>query len=117
MDAGTFEFYGPQYIMDHGEVVIVSINYRLGVFGTCLKYFLLYLYYALVLLGFLTAEDDVIPGNLGLKDQRLAMEWVQDNIHLFGGNKSSVTIGGESAGAGAVGLHLLGKWGKSRGDL
>lgn len=58
----------------------------------------------------------MIPGNLGLKDQRFAMEWVQENIGLFGGNKSSVTIGGESAGAGAVGLHLLGKWGRSKGD-
>lgn len=52
----------------------------------------------------------MIPGNLGLHDQRFAMKWVYKNIHLFGGNKSRITIGGESAGGGSVGYHLLGKW-------
>lgn len=66
-------------------------------------------------LGFLTTVDDVIPPNLGLKDQHLALEWVHENIGLFGGNKSHVTIVGESAGSMAVGLHLLGPWQKDKG--
>lgn len=67
--------------------------------------------------GFLSTFDDVIPANLGLKDQHFALEWVHENIELFGGNKSHVTIVGESAGAMAVGIHLLGPWEKDKGKL
>lgn len=45
------------------------------------------------------------------------MKWVHENIGLFGGNKSAVTLGGQSAGAGSVSYHLLGKWGKSEGTF
>lgn len=65
--------------------------------------------------GFLTTLDDVIPANIGLKDQNMALEWVHDNIALFGGNSSHVTIVGESAGSKAVGLHLLGPWQNDKG--
>lgn len=92
------------------DVVVVTINYRLGPFGEISLTFIELLKYIQKFAGFLTTEDNVIPSNLGLKDQRFAMEWVQKNIGLFGGNSSSVTIGGESAGAGSVGYHLLGKW-------
>ncbi|XP_018563117.1 venom carboxylesterase-6-like [Anoplophora glabripennis] len=71
------------------EVVLVSFNYRLGI------------------LGFLSTEDDVIPGNNGMKDQVLALKWVRDNIASFGGNPDSVTIVGLSAGAGSVHLHYF----------
>ncbi|XP_023311607.1 venom carboxylesterase-6-like [Anoplophora glabripennis] len=71
------------------EVVLVSFNYRLGI------------------LGFLSTEDDVIPGNNGMKDQVLALKWVRDNIASFGGNPQSVTIEGVSAGAGSVHLHYF----------
>lgn len=63
----------------------------------------------------MTTVDDVIPANLGLKDQHLALEWVHENIGLFGGNKSHVTIVGESAGSMAVGYHLLGPWENNKG--
>jgi hypothetical protein len=45
-----------------------------------------------VLAGFLSTQDDVIPGNNGLKDQLLAIQWTHDNIHLFGGNPDQITI-------------------------
>lgn len=58
-------------------------------------------------LGFLSTEDDVLPGNNGLKDQVLALRWVRDNIGRFGGDRNRVTLFGESAGGVSVGLHLL----------
>jgi carboxylesterase type B len=73
----------------NNDVVLVTINYRLGPFG------------------FLSTQDDVIPGNNGLKDQLLAIRWTHDNIHLFGGNPDQITIFGGSAGAGSCAYHQL----------
>ena len=75
--SGTYKDYGPQHFMKK-NVVIVTINYRLGP------------------LGFLSMGTEDVPGNAGLKDQVLALEWVQQNIVDFGGNPSLVTIAGES---------------------
>ncbi|CAG9827013.1 unnamed protein product [Diabrotica balteata] len=89
--SGTYNDYGPKYIMDYG-IVVVAINYRLNAFG------------------FVSTDDDVIPGNLGLKDQRFALEWVNQHINLFGGDPDHVTIAGESSGSAAVGLLVMGNW-------
>lgn len=72
-------------------IVYVSLQYRLGAYG------------------FLASEDVRSDGvaNAGLLDQRLAMNFVQKYIHLFGGDKSKVTVHGGSAGGGAVSLHLM----------
>ncbi|KAJ8963213.1 hypothetical protein NQ318_018679 [Aromia moschata] len=83
----------PTFIMDQ-NVVYVSFNYRLGV------------------LGFLSTEDDVVPGNNGLKDQSLALKWIKDNIKYFGGNPNSITLTGLSAGAASVHYHYLSPWSK-----
>ncbi|KAK4879862.1 hypothetical protein RN001_008008 [Aquatica leii] len=75
--------YGPDYFLDE-NVIIVTFNYRLGVYG------------------FLSTEDDVSPGNYGLKDQVLALNWIQENIVYFGGDNTKVTIFGEDAGAASA---------------
>lgn len=85
--SGNSFLYGPDYLVAE-DIVLVTFNYRLGP------------------LGFLTAGPDA-PGNQGLKDQLLALKWVQDNIAAFGGDPGQVTIFGESAGASSVQLLLL----------
>lgn len=77
----------------HG-VILVTLNYRLGVFG--------YLAHPL-----LTAESPHhASGNYGLMDQLAALRWVKDNIAAFGGDASRVTIFGVSAGSASIGLML-----------
>lgn len=61
----------------------------------------------MICLGFLSTEDDVIPGNYGMKDQVLALRWVQENIGKFGGDPGQVTIFGQSVGGASTGYHML----------
>lgn len=87
--SGSSEFYaGPEYLLEH-DVVMVAINYRLGA------------------LGFLSTGDTHSPGNYGLKDQVMALEWVRDYIGNFGGDPNLVTLLGYSAGAISVTLHMV----------
>lgn len=55
----------------------------------------------------MSTEDEVVPGNNGLKDQVVALTWVQRNIQSFGGDPSRVTIAGNTAGAVSVHLHFM----------
>lgn len=75
-------------------IVVVAIQYRLGVFG-------------FLSTPALSAEQDGHSGNYGLMDQLRALQWVHDNIARFGGDPGRVTIGGQSAGAMDVGLITL----------
>ncbi|KAK8789150.1 hypothetical protein V5799_021074 [Amblyomma americanum] len=70
-------------------IVVASINYRLGV------------------LGFLHADSPESPGNMGFLDQNLALNWIKNNIEHFGGDPSSITLFGESAGAASGHAHML----------
>ncbi|XP_052131107.1 esterase FE4-like [Frankliniella occidentalis] len=79
---------GLQYLMDY-DVVVVTVDYRLGV------------------LGYLSFEDEELPGNVGMLDQVQALRWVQENIVYFGGNKQSITLAGFSAGGASVLMHTL----------
>jgi para-nitrobenzyl esterase len=73
----------------HHDVIVVTINYRLGVFGFLAS-------------SDLAKESDGKAGNYGLMDMVAALHWVQNNIAQFGGNPKNVTIFGESAGSFAV---------------
>lgn len=87
--SATLTLYDGTVLAATGDVVVVSMQYRVG--G----------------LGFLYLGTEDAPGNVGLLDQQVALKWVADNIAAFGGDPSRVTIFGESAGAASVGLHLV----------
>lgn len=71
------------------DVIVITLNYRLGA------------------LGFASLPAAGVNGNNALKDQLMAMKWVQQNISQFGGDPNNVTLFGESAGASCIHLHLL----------
>lgn len=87
LGSSSIKNFGPEYFMDN-EVVLVTLQYRLGVFG------------------FLSTGDEVVPGNMGLKDQVRAMEWVKENVGFFLGNSEQITIFGNSAGGSSVHMHM-----------
>lgn len=60
-----------------------------------------------ILLGFLSTEDKTLPGNLGLKDQVLALKWVSNNIEYFGGDPRKIILVGFSAGSSSIQYHYL----------
>ena len=84
---GPFDLYDGCIMTNTGNALIVTANYRLGAMGYLVT--------------------DKLKGNQGFLDQRMAMEWVQENIANFGGDPKQVTIFGESAGACSVGLHTI----------
>ena len=86
---GMYPYHGPERFIEGDDIIMVSINYRVGI------------------LGFLSLETPEIPGNMGLLDQVMALRWVQENIQAFGGDPSKVTIMGESAGSWSSYYHLF----------
>ncbi|KAJ0173897.1 hypothetical protein K1T71_010043 [Dendrolimus kikuchii] len=84
---GSKWHYDPEFLVTK-NVIVVIINYRVGVFGfVCLNNI----------------------ANLGLKDHVAALKWIKRNIAAFGGDPDNVTISGQSAGASAAAMHLLSK--------
>ena len=93
LGSGSTALYAGDRLAKRGDVVVVTINYRLGA------------------LGFLNWQtlcdgDDRPPSNLGIRDQIAALEWVRENIEGFGGDPENVTVFGESAGAMSIGALL-----------
>lgn len=90
---GSSDIYNARRLATRGDIVVVTVNYRLGA------------------LGFLAhpalAGVDGAVGNYGLADQQAALRWVRDNIAAFGGDPGKITIAGESAGAMSVCDHLV----------
>ncbi|PNF29354.1 Acetylcholinesterase [Cryptotermes secundus] len=87
--SATLDVYDHKILVSEENVIIVSMQYRVAS------------------LGFLFFDTSDVPGNAGLFDQLMALQWVHDNIQAFGGNPNNVTLFGESAGAVSVSLHLL----------
>lgn len=107
LDGGGYGVFGatndPIPLMnanDNGFVSVI-IQYRLGAFG------------------FLSSQEVSDNGvvNAGLLDQNFALQWVQKYIHLFGGDPKSVTVAGESAGAGAAMLQVMAYGGNQKEKL
>ncbi|XP_070985898.1 fatty acyl-CoA hydrolase precursor, medium chain-like isoform X1 [Oncorhynchus clarkii lewisi] len=86
---GGASLYDGSSLAAFGDVVVVIIQYRLGI------------------PGFLSTGDGQYPGNVGFLDQVCALRWVQETISSFGGDPGSVTIFGESAGGVAIFLHMM----------
>ncbi|XP_078694687.1 neuroligin-4, Y-linked-like isoform X1 [Branchiostoma floridae x Branchiostoma belcheri] len=84
---GTGAMYNGTILASYGKVIVVTFNYRLGIFG------------------FLSTEDGNAQGNYGLSDQIKALEWVNSYISFFGGNPHNIVIFG--SGTGAASVHLL----------
>jgi len=97
-----WDFYGPlDNIVRRHPCVVVAMNYRLGVLG----------YLALKELSAVDPRKG--SGNAGITDQQLAMRWVQENIHAFGGDPNRVTLIGQSSGGTSILGHLASR--SSRG--
>ena len=89
---GSSGIYNSRWLAGRGDMIVVTINYRLGT------------------MGFLAHPGLGPPGavgNYGLEDQQAALRWVRDNIANFGGDPQKVTIAGESAGGMSVCDHLV----------
>lgn len=89
---GSSDVYDASRLASRGDIVVVTVNYRLGTLG----------FLAHPALG---APGEV--GNYGVADQQAALRWVRDNIAAFGGDPERVTLAGESAGGTSVCDHLV----------
>jgi len=89
---GGGQLYSGEFLSNGTNTIIVTISYRLGAFG-------------FLALKELLARDNT-TGNYAYLDQRMAIEWVYNNIQYFGGNPKLITIAGESAGAHSTCVHL-----------
>ncbi|EKO3981528.1 carboxylesterase family protein [Vibrio fluvialis] len=90
---GMANGYDGSKLASEGRVIVVTLNYRLGVFG--------------FLSNPALNDENHLYGNYGLLDQQFAMKWVQQNISRFGGDPENVTLFGESGGSMAIGAQLV----------
>lgn len=85
---GNDDIHGPDFLMEQ-NVILVTINYRVGVFG------------------FLSLGTPEYSGNMALKDQQLALKWIHENIGQFHGDNQRITIFGDSAGGISTHYQVL----------
>jgi para-nitrobenzyl esterase len=90
---GAAEQYDPSRLVDEGNTVVVTVNYRQGLLANFAH-------------PALDEGGETTSGNYGLEDQQAAMRWVQDNAEAFGGDGDNLTIFGESGGGFDVCAHL-----------
>ncbi|XP_065215915.1 esterase FE4-like [Planococcus citri] len=81
-------FGNPDFFIDQ-DIIYVTFNYRLHI------------------LGYLNLNLPQCPGNMGMKDQSLALKWVKENIRYFGGDPNNITLYGNSSGASDAHLHMM----------
>lgn len=93
-NSGSPETCGSRLAAEYKDIVVVSINYRLGVLGS------------INLSGIDKSGEYSYSHNLAVSDQQLALKWIYENIESFGGNPDNITICGHSAGSNAVTHHL-----------
>ena len=93
--SGAGSIYDPTQMVLQGNVIVVTINYRLGFFG------------ALATPALSATSGNGVSGNYNVLDQQLALKWVQQNIGAFGGDRNNVTVFGESAGGFSVCSQLV----------
>lgn len=77
--SGDDTIYGPDFMVE-ADTILVTMNYRLGIFG------------------FMNLGFGEYTGNMGMKDQQMALKWIYENIEHFSGNKHEILLGGISAG-------------------
>lgn len=88
--AGDDYLCGPDFMIER-DVIVVTMNYRLGIFG------------------FLSMNTPEISGNMGMKDQQMALKWIHANIERFGGGPDRITVTGHSSGAIHANFHVINK--------
>ncbi|KAG8198405.1 hypothetical protein JTE90_021646 [Oedothorax gibbosus] len=89
-----YDYADPQqfdgsYLAAEGNVIVITVNYRVAVFG------------------FLGSNTKDAPGNVGLLDQRMALDWVRQNVAEFGGNPENVTLFGRFTGSMSAAIHAF----------
>ena len=85
----TLEVYDADILSAESGLIVCSMQYRVGAFG------------------FFYQGSKEAPGNMGLYDQAMALQWIKDNVKSFHGDGDQITLFGESAGAGSVSTHLI----------
>lgn len=86
--SSALDIYNPSAFVAATKVIVITVNYRSGVFG------------------FLHLENH-FPGNQGLLDQNLALKWIKKNSQKFGGDPNRITVLGQGGGASLTGYHLF----------
>uniref|UniRef100_A0A1I8H5P7 COesterase domain-containing protein n=1 Tax=Macrostomum lignano TaxID=282301 RepID=A0A1I8H5P7_9PLAT len=87
--ANSLPEYRGEQLLENEDVILITVNYRLGA------------------LGFLFLDDEKLPGNFGLMDQRLALDFIQRVIPFFGGSRTQITLMGHGTDAASAGFHAV----------